>query len=175
MSEICTLSVFGIKIQKDNYRSSLGASMGETEFWNSSENIADLVGFKRAIAKCKLEGFGFNEEFECIVSLRAGFVRIRLLNPRVDLNAGLIATILQALVGMLYHIPGHRSNGVLEPISSNDISRYMFCSTYNSHWLVGALHEIMDEKNLRFELDGGELNAMKAGLLKYGYTSWHQD
>jgi len=63
MVELCRLSVSGIKIQKDKYRTAAGATLGETAFWQSTENESNVVSFKRAIVQCKLNGFGLDEEF----------------------------------------------------------------------------------------------------------------
>ena len=167
MSEQCRLLVSRIKIQKDNYRTATGI-LGETAFWESPENEADVVRFKRAIVECEINGFGFNELFELIISLRAGFVRARIINPRVGLDARHISTILRAMLGTLYHVPGHQPMGVLVPVSSNDCSRYILCKTFNSHWLVGTLHEIMDEKGMVFELGDSESMRVRAELDQLG-------
>lgn len=164
MTEQCVLSVSGIKVQKDNYQTLAGNFLGETDFWRSPENEANVVTFKRAIATCKLKGFGFNEPFELIVSLRAGFARIRLTEPRDGLKAGHISAILRPILASLYHVPGHKWTGVLVPVSSNDPSRYILCKTYDPHWLVGTLHEIMQEKEISCEMNDARSNFVRAEL-----------
>jgi hypothetical protein len=164
MGVLCRLSVSGIKIQKDNYRTAAGATLGETAFWQSPENEANVVSFKRAIAQCELNGFGFNEPFELIISLRAGFARVRVIKPRKGLDARHISAILRAVLGTLYHVPGHDPLGVLVPLSSNDPSRYVFCKTYDPHWLVGTLHEIMDEKGIKFMIGDIQSEKVKTEL-----------
>ena len=164
MAEECVLSVSGIKVQKDNYQTLAGAAVGESTFWQSPENEANVVTFKRAIAICALTGFGFSEPFELIVSLRAGFARIRLTKPREGLKAGHISAILRPVLASLYHVPGHKWTGVLVPMSSNDPSRYVLCKTYDQHWLIGTLHEIMQEKAIRFVIDDARSNFVKTEL-----------
>ena len=164
MGEVCRLSVSGIKIQKDNYRTGAAGVLGETVFWQSPENDADVVSFKRAIAQCAVNGFGFNEQFELIVSLRAGFARVRVKNPREGLDARHISTILRAVLAMLYHVPGYDPLGVLLPVSTHDRFRYILCKTYDSHWLVGTLHEIMQEKEVTFHIEDGLSKRVTAWL-----------
>jgi hypothetical protein len=75
MTHQVTLQVSKIQIQKDEYLTAAG-NIGETEFWKSHENQAEVLQFKRAIATCRIEGPFSPVDLELIVSLRAGFVRV---------------------------------------------------------------------------------------------------
>ena len=153
-----------IRVQKDNYKTDAGVTLGESAFWQSSENEANVVRFKRAKVQCRLEGFGLSESFELIVSLRAGFVRVRLTNPRSGLDARQIAAILRPMLALLYHVPGHKWTGVLVPMSSNQPSRYILCKTYDPYWLVGTLHEVMQENKITCEIDEARSNFVRREL-----------
>ena len=168
MSENCRLRVSGIKIQKDNFKIAIGDVLGESAFWQSSENEAEVVSFKRAVARCQVDGFGFSEQFELVVSLRAGFVRVRLTKPRQGLDARHIAAILRHSLAKLYRVPGHNPLGVLNPTSSNDSSKYFFCTTYNPHWLIGTLHEIKQENSLTFNFNDSQVKAIKDDFVQIG-------
>src|SRR2546425_3527178 len=71
------LHVSKIRVQKDKYRSMDGKSLGETVFWQSTDNEAEVLQFKRAIATCQILGPNFVADFDLIISLRAGFARVR--------------------------------------------------------------------------------------------------
>lgn len=146
-----------IKIQKDEYQTSAG-DIGETEFWKSNERQAEVLQFKRAIATCRLEGPFEPDDFELIVSLRAGYVRVRPLNKNGGHDARRIAKILQAIFAILHHTPGYDANGALLPISTRDPRKYMLCKAYDSHWLIATLHEIKEEKSMRFAISDHALN-----------------
>ena len=161
MSEACTFSVSEIKIQKDKYKTNDGETLGETDFWKSTDNEGYVLRFKRAIVQCHLKGLGVDDSIELIISLRAGFVKVRIRDRREGLDAHYLALILRELLGLLYHVPGHPTNGVLLPISSNDTSRYSLCKTYDSHWLLGTLHEVMEEKEMGFKLSESDVDRLQ--------------
>ena len=156
MSQTITLKVHRIQIQKDQYQTS-GGNIGETEFWRSHEAQAEVLQFKRAIATCCVEGPFAPVDVELVVSLRAGFVRVRVLNGEQGHHAAGVAKLLQHIVARLHHRPGHDSAGALQPTFSRDSQKYMLCKTYDSHWLIAALHEVKDEKAMTFALEDDEL------------------
>ncbi len=159
MSKNITLTVSKIIIQKDEYKTSAG-NIGETEFWKSNENQAEVLQFKRAIATCRVEGPFTPVDVELIVSLRAGYVRVRVLNKDVEHNAKGVAKLLQYLFARLHHTPGYDSKGAFVPMTSRDPQRYMLCKTYDSHWLIATLHEVKDEKSMSFLLEDDQLNGL---------------
>lgn len=148
-----------IIIQKDEYQTSVG-NIGETGFWKSNENQAEVLQFKRAIATCRVEGPFTPIDVELIVSLRAGYVRVRVLNKDNGHDAGRTAKLLQCLFSRLHHTPGYSSKGAFSPLTSRDPQKYMLCRTYDSHWLVATLHEVKDEKSMSFSLEDHELNGL---------------
>ena len=159
MSQSVTLQVSKIRIQKDEYLTSAGA-IGETEFWKSNELQAEVLQFKRATATCRIEGSFSPVEVELIVSLRAGFVRVRIMNKDQGHAAKPVAQLLQLIVAQLHHKPGYDPKGALVPIFSRDSSRYMLCKTYDSHWLIAALHEVKDEKGINFSIQDDDFNRL---------------
>lgn len=159
MNMSVTLQVHKIRIQKDEYQISSG-NIGETEFWKSNENQAEVLQFKRAIATCSIEGPFSPIDVELIVSLRAGFVRVRVLNSEQGHNAGGVAKLLQHIFASLHHTPGYDPNGALEPMFSKDPQKYMLCKTYDSHWLIAALHEVKQEKAMSFVIEEQELSKL---------------
>lgn len=156
MSQEVRLQVQKIRIQKDEYQTAAG-QLGEAEFWKSNENQAEVLQFKRAIATCRIEGPFSPVDAELIVSLRAGFVRVRLLKKEQGHDASVVAKLLQCLFGRLHHRPGWSPSGAFQPMSSHDIGKYMLCKTYDSHWLIAALHEAKEEKTMVFRLEDEEL------------------
>ena len=158
MSKNITLTVSKIIIQKDEYKTSAG-NIGETEFWKSNENQAEVLQFKRAIATCRVEGPFTPVDVELIVSLRAGYVRVRVLN-KDDGHAGGVAKLLQYLFARLHHTPGYDSKGAFSPMTSREPRKYMLCKTYDSHWLIATLHEVKDEKSMSFLLEDDQLNGL---------------
>lgn len=94
------------------------------------------------------------------MSLRAGYVRVRVLNKDIGHEAEGAARVLQLLFARLHHTPGYSANGAFLPMTSKDPRKYMLCKTYDSHWLIATLHEIKDEKSMHFELDDNELNGL---------------
>ncbi len=161
MSQSIKLMVSKIIIQKDEYQTSAG-NIGETEFWKSNDNHAEVLQFKRAIATCCIEGPFQAIDFELIVSLRAGYVRVRILDKDAGHNAEVVANILQSIFALLHHTPGYNKNGAFSPMSSNDTQKYMLCKTYDSHWLIATLHEVKDEKGMNFPVEDSELNGLIA-------------
>ncbi len=159
MSQSITLSVSKIKIQKDEYQTSAG-NIGETEFWKSNENQAEVLQFKRAIATCRVEGPFAPADVELIVSLRAGYVRVRVLNKDDGHDALELAKLLQLLFARLHHTPGYDRKGAFSPMTSRDPERYMLCKTYDSHWLIATLHEVKDEKSMCFQVEDHELKSL---------------
>ena len=159
MSQSITFMVSKIIIQKDEYQTSAG-NMGETEFWKSNENQAEVLQFKRAIATCRVEGPFTPVDIELIVSLRAGYVRVRVLNKDDGHDAKGVAKLLQYLFARLHHTPGYDSKGAFVPMTSRDPQRYMLCKTYDSHWLIATLHEVKVEKGMSFSLEDHELNGI---------------
>ena len=159
MSQSVTLKVSKIRIQKDEYLTASG-NIGETEFWKSNENQAEVLQFKRATATCLISGPFSPVEVELVVSLRAGFVRVRVLNKDLGHNAMGVAKLLQLIFARLHHRPGYDPSGALLPIFSRDNSKYMLCKTYDSHWLIAALHEVKDEKAMSFSIEDNELNSL---------------
>jgi|SRR5215813_11481138 len=157
MSHSVTLQVSKIRIQKDKYLTAAG-NIGETEFWKSNENQAEVLHFKRAFATCRIEGSFSPVEVELVVSLRAGFVRVRVLNKEQGHTAEGVAKLLQYIFARLHHTPGYDPNGALSPIFSRNRSKDMLCKTYDSHWLIAALHEVKDEKLMSFSIEDGEMN-----------------
>lgn len=151
-----------IKIQKDEYETSAGR-IGETEFWKSHENQAEVLQFKRAIATCRIEGPFAPVDLELIVSLRAGYVRVRVLNKDDGHQASGVAKLLQLLFARLHHTPGYDPKGAFCPMTSKDSKKYMLCKTYDSHWLIATLHEVKEEKEILFTLEDKELNELIAG------------
>ncbi len=156
MSQSITFSVSKIIIQKDEYLTSAG-SIGETEFWRSNENQAEVLQFKRAIATCRIEGPFKSVEVELVVSLRAGYVRVRILNKDDGHHAAAVARLLQRFFIHLHHRPGFASNDAFLPMTSKNAQKYMLCKTYDSHWLIATLHEVKDEKGMSFQLGDDEL------------------
>ncbi len=161
MIQSITFMVSKIIIQKDEYKTSAG-NIGETEFWKSNENQAEVLQFKRVIAACRVEGPFSPVDVELIVSLRAGYVRVRVLNKDDGHDAGGVAKLLQFLFARLHHTPGYNSKGAFSPMTSRDPRKYMLCKTYDSHWLIATLHEVKDEKSMSFSLEGHELNELIA-------------
>ncbi|MFQ5329413.1 MAG: hypothetical protein ACE5D4_05415 [Thermodesulfobacteriota bacterium] len=161
MSQSITFMVSKIIIQKDEYQTSAG-NIGETEFWKSSENQAEVLQFKRAIATCRVEGPFTPVDVELIVSLRAGYVRVRVLNKDDGHDAAEVAKLLQCLFARLHHTPGYSSKGAFSPMTSRDPRKYMLCRTYDSLWLIATLHEVKDEKSMIFPLEDHELNEILA-------------
>lgn len=141
-----------IVIQKDEYQISAG-NIGETEFWKSNERQAEVLQFKRAIATCHLESQFDKIDLELIVSLRAGYVRVRVLNKDISRDARSVAKILQAIFANLHHTPGFHEDGAFYPMTTKDQRKYMLCKTYDSHWLIATLHEVKDEKGIGFHID----------------------
>ncbi len=161
MSKNITLTVSKIIIQKDEYKTSAG-NIGETEFWKSNENQAEVLQFKQAIATCRVEGPFTPIEVELIVSLRAGYVRVRVLKNEVGLSAMGVAKLLQYLFAKLHHRAGYRPEGAFLPMTSRDQQKYMLCKTWDSHWLIATLHEVKDEKSMSFRLEDDQLNILTA-------------
>jgi hypothetical protein len=159
MSKNFTFTVSKIIIQKDEYETSAG-NIGETEFWKSNENQAEVLQFKRAIATCRLEWDFSSVDFELIVSLRAGYVRVRILNKEDGHAANAVAKLLQGIFAQLHHTPGFDPRGALSPMISKKPKIYMLCKTYDSHWLIATLHEIKDEKGMKFELGDKDLDGI---------------
>lgn len=159
MSKNITLTVSKIIVQKDEYKTSAG-NIGETEFWKSNENQAEVLQFKRAIATCRVEGPFTPVDVELIVSLRAGYVRVRVLNKDVRHTAEGVAKLLQYLFARLHHTPGYDPKGAFVTMTSKDPQRYMLCKTYDSHWLIATLHEVKDEKSMIFVLEDDQLNGL---------------
>ena len=159
MTATVTLHVQKIRIQKDEYQTSAG-NIGETEFWRSNENQAEVLQFKRALATCRIEGPFSPVEVELVVSLRAGFVRVRVLNTEQGYRADAVAGLLQDIFGLLHHTPGYSPAGVLAPIFSKDKQKYMLCKTYDPHWLIATLHEIKDEKSMGFSIEDQTLSKL---------------
>lgn len=159
MSQRITLSVSKIIIQKDEYQTSAG-NIGETEFWKSNEKQAEVLQFKRAIATCRVEGPFTSADVDLIVSLRAGYVRVRVLNKNVGLDASGLAKLLQLLFARLHHTPGYNSKGAFSPMTSRDPQKYMLCKTYDSHWLIATLHEVKVEKSMCFQVEDHELTSL---------------
>lgn len=153
-------NVISIKVQKDEYRTMEGKSLGETAFWQSQENEAEVLQFKRAIATCRLTGPDILVDLELIISLRAGFVRVRLTDPTQGHEASGVAKILQELFAVLHHKPGYDGRGALTPVFSRDRKKYFLCKTYDSHWLVATLHEIKDEKGMPFSVPEAKLQEL---------------
>ena len=151
MSALITLKVCKIRIQKDEYETAAG-NIGETAFWKSNDNQADVLQFKRAIATCILEGQDFSVNVELIVSLRAGYVRVRVLGGGAH-TAEAVTLLLQNIFAQLHHTPGYASAGALQPLYSRNPGRYMLCKTYDSQWFIATLHEVKDEKEMCFEVD----------------------
>ena len=156
MSKPVQFSVSKILIQKDEYHTSAG-NIGETEFWKSNDNQAEVLQFKRAIATCRLDGPFEPAEIELIVSLRAGYVRVRVVNKEVGHTAFAVSKLLQCVFGRLHHTPGYSPQGAFSPMTSRDPNKYMLCRTYDSHWLIATLHEVKDEKFMQFDLTDKEL------------------
>jgi len=156
MGQEVMLQVSKIKIQKDEYLTASG-NIGETEFWKSTENQAEVLQFKRAIATCRIEGAFSPIDVELVVSLRGGFVRVRVLNKEVGHDAMGVAKLLQLLFALLHHTPGYDPKGAFFPMFSRDNFKYMLCKTYDSHWLIAALHEVKDEKVMIFTLEDDAL------------------
>lgn len=161
---VLELKVFGIKIQKDEYRGADGKAFGETTFWQSQENEAEVLQFKRAKVICQLTGPNIQVDFELIVSLRAGFIRVRLKKTDQGHSAKKIAELLQIIFSKLHHIPGYDPMGAFNPIFSKDPKKYKLCKTYDSHWLVATLHEIKDEKGMSFEVQENKFKAIMSGV-----------
>lgn len=161
MTVSVSLTVSKIRIQKDEYQTS-DRRLGETEFWRSSENQAEVLQFKRAIATCRLEGPFTPVDVELIVSLRAGFVRVRVINKGEGHRAIGVAQLLQHIFARLHHTPGYKASGALEPMFSRDESTYVLCKTYDSHWFIAALHEVKDEKGMSFGLKDDEMKELIA-------------
>lgn len=161
MSQSITFKVSKIIIQKDEYQTSAG-NIGETEFWKSNENQAEVLQFKRAIATCYVEGPFTPVDVELIVSLRAGYVRVRVLNKDDGHTAEGVAKLLQYLFVRLHHTPGYNPKGAFSPMTSRDPQKYMLCKTYDSHWLIATLHEVKDEKSMSFSLEDHELKGLLA-------------
>jgi len=161
MSQNIIFKVSKIIIQKDEYQTSAG-NIGETEFWKSNENQAEVLQFKRAIATCRMEGPFTPVDIELIVSLRAGYVRVRVLNKDDGHEANGVAKILQCLFSRLHHTPGYNSKGAFSPMTSRDPRKYMLCKTYDSHWLIATLHEVKDEKSMSFSLEDNEIKGFLA-------------
>jgi hypothetical protein len=69
---------------------------------------------------------------------------------------------------MLYHGTDRERNGVLVVISSKNTARYILCKTHDSHWLVGTLHEVMDEQGLDFVLNNYQTNLLRNALAGLG-------
>lgn len=159
MSKNITLTVSKIIIQKDEYKTSAG-NIGETEFWKSNENQAEVLQFKRAIATCRVEGPFTPVDVELIVSLRAGYVRVRVLNKDDGHSASGVANLLQCLFAGLHHTPGYKPKGAFSPMTSRDPQKYMLCKTYDPHWLIATLHEVKDEKSMSFLLEDDQLNGL---------------
>lgn len=161
MSQRITFEVSKIIIQKDEYQTSAG-NIGETEFWKSNENQAEVLQFKRAIATCCVKGPFTPVDVELIVSLRAGYVRVRVLNKDAGHSAVGVAQLLQLIFMRLHHTPGYKPEGAFSPMTSRDQNKYMLCKTYDSHWLIATLHEVKDEKGMSFLLEDHELKGLLA-------------
>ncbi len=159
MASSVTLTVSKIRIQKDEYQTAAG-TLGETEFWKSNENQAEVLQFKRALAKCRVEGPFTPLDVKLIVSLRAGFVRVRVLNREDGHEAAGAAKLLQHLFAILHHRPGYKPEGALQPMFTRDATKYMLCKTYNPHWFIAALHEVKDEKGMSFTIEDEEMKAL---------------
>lgn len=138
------LEIQGIKIQKDNYEIG-GTEYGETEFWKSDHNEAEVLQFKRGKVKGSIACDLWHQEFELIVSLRGGFVRVRV-EKNFIVSAEEVYEYLQRLIGAAYRVPGHSWKQALVKLTSQDPARHMLCTTPDSHWFLAALHEIKDEK-----------------------------
>ncbi len=157
MPHSVTLQVSKIRIQKDEYLTAAG-NIGETEFWKSNENQAEVLQFKRALVMCRIEGPFSPIDVELVVSLRAGFVRVRIVNKEVGHNASGVAQLLQLIFARFHHRPGYDPSGALSPMSSKDTSKYMLCKTYDSHWFIATLHEVKDEKVMDFSISDNDMN-----------------
>lgn len=156
MSHTVTFKVLKIRIQKDEYLTSAGR-IGETEFWKSTDNQAEVLQFKRAFATCRVEGPFSPVDFELVVSLRAGFVRVHILHKDQGPDAETIAKLLQCIFAVLHHTPGFSPKGALLPTWSRDNSKYMLCKTYASHWFIAALHEVKEEKYMNFSIEDEDM------------------
>lgn len=157
VSHIVTFIVSKIRIQKDEYLTSAG-QIGETEFWKSTDNQAEVLQFKRAFATCRVEGPFSPVDFELVVSLRAGFVRVRILHKDQGPDAEKLAKLLQCIFAILHHTPGFSAKGALSPFFSKDNSKYMLCKTYDSHWFIAALHEVKEEKYMNFPIEDEDMS-----------------
>ena len=159
MSKNITFTVSKIIIQKDEYQTSSG-NIGETEFWRSNENQAEVLQFKRAKATCRIEGDFTPIDVELIVSLRAGYARVRVLNKEIGHHAIGVAKLLQCIFMRFHHTPGYNAKGAFSPMTSKDSKKYMLCKTYDSHWLIATLHEVKDEKGMNIVIEDHELKEL---------------
>jgi hypothetical protein len=161
-----TLTVNGIRVQKDEYQIEARKKLGETVFWKSDANEAEVLSFKRAKVDCRLTSPGIDIAFQLIISLRAGFVRLRLTSAPTGTSATATALLLRHLLKALFHTPGYKPEGVLAPIGTREDSRYVLCKTYDSNWLAATMHEIADEKGMSFEVSASGIET--TGLLRFG-------
>ena len=152
------LHVSKIRVQKDEYRSIDGKSLGETVFWQSTDNEAEVLQFKRAIATCQILGPNFEADFDLIISLRAGFARVR--TGKQGHSAEKLAKILQIIFGQMHNIPGYNKLGAFSPIFSRDPAKYFLATTYDSHWLMATLHEVKDEKGMLFGMSNSDFDLL---------------